>query len=236
MAMKKSVLLCACLTLSVSGFAQDAEASDSPGNINDIKRDTTVVYAEATMKDVIEAQSSACAILEMKIYEWLRNNNRGLSTDSLVNASKDKWFTLVSKRGSYNRAFVYVSKQHILPAPEVAETVAPEPAADEFVPVMEGVMMPELTADEKQMTTITSFYQIEPFIKALQAEGRLRAYGKYSTLPEDGSSHLFIYNKIGEVVAALRRDAEGTHNLKTREADHIDSYHDCGAIWFQTKD
>ena len=231
MAMRKSVLLCVCMMSCVSGFAQGTEMVDTLNDINSIKRDTSYVYAEATMKDAVEARSSASAILELKIYEWLRNNNRGLNTDSLVTASKDGWLTLVSKRGDYKRAFVYVSKRKILPAAE-----KPVPVADELVPVMEGVLTPDLTADERQMTTVTSFYQIEPFIKGLQAEGRLRAYGKYNSLPEDDPCHLFIYNKEGEVVAALRKYAEGLFNLRTREADLIGNYHNCGAIWFQTKD
>ena len=106
------VLLWSCLLASVSGRAQVSDSVDPLNDINAIKRDTSYIYAEATMKDAVEAQSGARAILELKIYDWLRNKYPEVNSDSLVLNSKDKWFDLVTRRGEYNRAFVYVDSDH----------------------------------------------------------------------------------------------------------------------------
>lgn len=228
--MKKIVLLWACLLASVSGQAQTTEHADSLNDINAIKRDTTFIYAESTMKDAVEAQSGAQAILELKLYDWLRSKHPGENAEVLVNNSKDKWYPLLAKRGGYNRAFVYVSKRDVLPVVEVPEPVEVE----EPVPVLEDVLVPELTPDEESMAAIVSFDEIEPYIKGLKSEGRLHAYGKYASMPEDDPCYMFVYDKEGSVVAVLRQMQDGQHfNLRTLKEDHVRNYKNCGAIWLQ---
>lgn len=76
MAMKKTVLLWTCLLASVSVHAQSPDGVDPQNDINAIKRDTSYIYAETTMKDAVEAQSGARALLELKLYDWLRSSIR----------------------------------------------------------------------------------------------------------------------------------------------------------------
>lgn len=229
--MKKIVLLWACLLASVSSLAQTTEQAVSLNDINAIKRDTTFIYAESTMKDAVEAQSGAQAILELKLYDWLRNKNPGENAEMLVNNSKDKWYPLLSKRGKYNRVFVYVSKRDVLPVVEIPE---PPVEVEEPVPVLEDVLDPELTPDEESMAAIFKFDEIEPYIKGLKSEGRLHAYGKYASMPEDEPCYMFVYDKEGSVVAVLRQMQNGQHfNLRTLKEDHVRNYKNCGAIWLQ---
>ena len=110
--MKKIVLLWALLLAFVSAEAQEV---DPQSNINAIKRDTSFIYAESTMMDAVEALSGARAILEMKLHEWLRNNYPDEKADVLVSESKEKWLSLLTKRGKYNRLLVYVSKYDVVP-------------------------------------------------------------------------------------------------------------------------
>ena len=230
MAMKKIVLLWACLLAFVSGQAQATEHADSLNDINAIKRDTTFIYAESTMKDAVEAMSGAHAILELKIYDWLRNKHPGENAEVLVSDSKKEWSDILSRRGMYNRAFVYVSKRDVLPMVEVPEPVEVE----DTVPVLEEVLVPELTPDEETMAAIFKFDEIEPFIKGLKSDGRLHAYGKYASLPEDDPCYMFVYDKEGSVVAVLRQLEGGKHyNLRTLKDDNIRNYKNCGAIWLQ---
>ena len=51
--MKKTFLLWVYLFISAPGQAQSINGVDSLNNINAIKRDTSFIYAEATMKDAI---------------------------------------------------------------------------------------------------------------------------------------------------------------------------------------
>lgn len=229
--MKKIVLLWACLLASVSGQAQTTEQAVSLNDINAIKRDTTFIYAESTMKDAVEAQSGAQAILELKLYDWLRSNHPGENAEMLVNNSKDKWYPLLSKRGKYNRVFIYVSKRDVLPVVEIPE---PPVEVEEPVPVLEDVLDPELTPDEESMAAIFKFDEIEPYIKGLKSEGRLHAYGKYASMPEDDPCYMFVYDKEGSVIAVLRQMQNGQHfNLRTLKEDHVRNYKNCGAIWLQ---
>lgn len=125
--MKKNFLLWICLLAFVPGLAQDIESVDSQNDINAIKRDTSYIYAEATMKDAIEAKSGARAILELKIRDWLRNCYPGKNADSLVNQSKSHWCDLLTSRGNYNRVLAYVSKQIIVPIQKHKERTVEDP-------------------------------------------------------------------------------------------------------------
>jgi hypothetical protein len=121
--MKKIVLLWACILASVISQAQELAHVDSLNDINAIKRDTSFIYAESTMRDALEAQSGAKAILELKLYDWLRSSHPDENAEVLVTNSKDKWFSLLTKRGRYNRVFVYVSKRDVLPSLKPKEFV-----------------------------------------------------------------------------------------------------------------
>ena len=125
--MKKTILLCTYLLASISGQAQGIDGVDPLNDINAIKRDTSYIYAEATMKDAVEAKSGARAILELKIYEWLHNCYPGKNADSLVNQSKSHWCDLLTSRGNYNRVLAFVSKQVIVPVQKQKERTVEDP-------------------------------------------------------------------------------------------------------------
>ena len=362
--MKKNILLGACLFVCVTSQAQANDGVDPLNDINAIKRDTSYIYAEATMKDAVEAKSGARAVLELKIYDWLRNSYPGKNADSLITQSKNHWYDLLTNRGNYNRVLAFVSKQVIVPiqkpkertvedpysqqdkitfikrmykdffvntdfdtqnlsdlqkyfTPDVAERLHDECPYDgcegemryvvEFLvdgspsfyrrdygdrvvtrsikplkydwfeitniwdvleekPVIIGLKIQNtedglrvvdfsydedkkteglsevdntiedwellITPEEQKMISMVSFYEIEPYIKQLKAADRIYGYGKYSTMPEEGICHLFIYNREGEIVTVLFKTRQNTYNLKTREKDVISNYKNCGAIWF----
>lgn len=235
--MKKTALLWSCLLAGISGWAQGTEGVDPLNDINAIKRDPSYIYAEATMKDAIEAQSGARAVLELKLYDWLRSEHPELNSDSLVSNSKDKWFNLLTRRGKYNRVFVYVDKRLLVPVVEDPKPEEePEPVVDDPVSIMDDFLRLELTEDEETMSGIYRFSNIEPYIKGLKESDRLKAFGKYASLPEDDSCYLFVYNRDGDVVAVLRQTEDGSHfNLREKRDDDVRNYKNCGAIWFQLK-
>ena len=225
MAIKKKLLLWASLMSSLSVQAQGIERIDTLDDINAIKRDTSFIYAESTMKDVLEAHTGAQALLQLKIIEWLRFNHPELDSESLVTNSKEKWFSLLTKRGAYNRLFVYVNKRDIVPIKEEPE------------PVFEEEQILPLTPEEETMAvSIVRFENIEPYVKNLKADGQLKAYGKYASLPQDDSCYMFVYNREGNIEAVLRQTEDGKHfNLRTMKEDNVHNYKNCGAIWLQFK-
>jgi hypothetical protein len=93
----------------------------------------------------------------------------------------------------------------------------------------------ELTPDEKQMTQVKSFYDIEPYIIGLQSKNKLVAYGKYAKMPTNEDCHLFVYDKQGNISALLRKSGANQYNLNTLKEDNVKNYKNCGAIWFQLK-
>ena len=238
MAIKKYLIIWICLLFAMSVQAQDFADFDSLADINVIKRDTSYIYAESTRLDAVEALSDARIILEIKLQDWLRYKHIKEDASSLISNSKERWLSLLTKRGKYKRVFVYVSKRDVLPMPETLEAVTLDAVSlsEEPVVVPEDVRTFELTNEEEEMAAITGFADIEPYVKGLKNEGKLRAYGKYASLPEDDACHIFIYDRDGDVVAVIRQTADGhQYNLRTKNDDNVRNYKNCGAIWLQLK-
>lgn len=220
-------------------------------DINKVKRDTMYIYAEATMKDLNEAYNGARAILEMKVGDWVRDQHPTEGIEVCIVKAKEHFVQLETRRGDFFRAFVYVKKSDIMPVADKSEVtvfeVAPvdkpnqigaKPAiivTEEAPQKEEKQQSIELTSDEKQMTLIRSFYDVEPYIKGLKSNGKLKAYGKYATMPLSEDCHLFIYDKQGNISALLRKSGENQFNLNTLKEDNVKNYKNCGAIWFQLK-
>lgn len=244
MAMKRLHLV---LLLCVMGFIEiHAQSQEMAKKISTIKRDTTYLYAEATMKDLNEAFIGAKAILEIKVGDWIRSQKANEGVEVCIAKAKEHCFEVQTRRGDYYRAFVYVKKSDIMPvsdksevvvfqvAPQKTEEPLPNDAISEEAPVE---VKPEitLTPDEQQMKSITSFYDIEPYIKDLKSKDRLISYGKYATMPTDENCHIFVYDQQGNISALLRKSASTQYNLNTLKEDNIKNYKNCGAIWFQLK-
>jgi hypothetical protein len=220
-------------------------------DINKIKRDTMFIYAEATMKDLNEAYNGARAILERKIGDWVREQHPTETIELCIVKAKEHYAQLETRRGDFYRAFVYVRKSDIMPVTDKSEVkvleVAPvaksnkieaQPAiivTEEAPIVEEKQQVLELTPDEKQMTQVKSFYDIEPYIIGLQSKNKLVAYGKYAKMPTNEDCHLFVYDKQGNISALLRKSGANQYNLNTLKEDNVKNYKNCGAIWFQLK-
>ena len=226
-------------------------AADVVKKINKIKRDTMFIYAEATMKDLNEAYNGARAILEMKVGDWVRLQHPAEGIELCIVKAKEHFVQLETRRGDFYRAFVYVRKSDILPVADKSEVtvfeVSPvtkpnqmeaKPAiivTEEMPQVEEKQQVLELTSEEKQMKLIRSFYDVEPYIKGLKSQGKLNAYGKYATMPENEDCHIFVYDKQGNISALLRKSGANQYNLNSLKEDNIKNYKNCGAIWFQLK-
>ena len=252
---KKKLLLkmfvMTCFTFSPS--AADAQAAaDVAKSINSVKRDTMCIFAEATTKDLNEAYSGARAILEMKVGEWVRRQQPDEDIEVCIVKAKDHFVQLQTQRGDFYRAFVYVRKTDIMPVADKSEVavfaVAPikEAGQPETTPAIisedapietieEAKPLIELTSDEKQMTAVKRFSEVEPYIKGLQGQGRMKKYGKYATMPNAEDCHIFVYDKQGNILAHLRKAGSAQYNLNTLKEDDVKGYKNCGAIWFQLK-
>ena len=218
-------------------------------NINAVKRDTTCLYAEATTKSIEEALMAAKSILEVKVGDWVRSTHPSEGIEVCIAKAKEHSFEVQTRRGDYYRAFVYVKKSDILPVSDKSEVVVfqvqpdnekplatPDEIISEETPSESPAPAIKLTQDEEKMVAISSFYDVEPYIKALRDKNRLEAYGKYATMPTDSACHLFVYDREGQIKAVIRKNPAGQINLNTLKEDNVKNYKNCGAIWFRLKE
>lgn len=245
--MRKYLFSLVLAAIGTNAFAQSA--AEVAKSINAIKRDTMYIYAEATMSHPDSAYFGAKAILEMKVGDWVRQQHPDEGIELCIVKAKEHFMLLQTRRGDFYRAFVYVRKNDIMPVSDPNEVsvfeIEPkqtpqqphlEPAIIvEEEPAQTETPVPTLTAEEERMKEIRSFYNIEPYINDLKRQGKLRDYGKYATMPEDGNCYLFVYNQQGNITALLRKTDEGQLNLNTLKQDNIKNYKNCGAIWFRLK-
>jgi len=258
MAMKRylSIIIVSLLNMSV------VKAQSSSSEINAIKRDTTYITAENTNANREEAIRNAKTLLEVKVSEWVRDHSMADDAETYLAKTKEHCSLIETNRGNLIRAFVYVKKSDIFPMVQgngvmvvkvaKAEVSKEDPQEQRPVKQTQSVVItaegqnkpnphPEekkivLSKNEMEINKITTFYEIEPYIKRLQSSHQLSDYGKYSTLPEEGDCYILVYNKEGKVVSKLHRNGSGTQlNLSTLQEDNVKNYKNCGAIWLQIK-
>ena len=226
----------------------NAQSQDTKRTISMIKRDTTYLYAEATMKNLDEAYAGAISILEMKVDEWLQEQRPNESAEVCIAKAKKSSYEVQTQRGEYYRAVVYVKKNEIMPVAEESDVVVIQlspkdvkssPNVNNAYDTSDTQDYEEpkvsLTSDEQRIIKINSFYDIEPFINELKGKNKLNGYGKYATMPVSDDCHILVYNKSGSIVASLRKEDGVQINLKTLEEDDVKNYKNCGAIWLQIK-
>jgi hypothetical protein len=250
MAMKKTCITLLWMVIGVL-VTHAQSLADVTKNINNIKRDTMYIYAEATTKDLNEAYNAARAILEMKVGDWVRVQHPNEAIELCIVKAKDHLVQLDTRRGDFYRAFVYVRKSDIMPVADKGEVAVFEVTPVNQDKAQESISstiisedasieknqppMIEVTNDEKEMLKVMNFYDIEPYIKGLKSYGKLKGYGKYATMPYNEDCHLFVYDKQGNIAALLRKSGISQYNLNTLKEDNIKNYKNCGAIWFQIK-
>ena len=247
MAITSRILLLVFIWCSAMFNCQAQSLADVAKSINQVKRDTMFIYAETTMKDLTEAFNGARALLEMKVGEWVSGQYPKEGVELCIVKAKEHLVQLETRRGDLYRAFVYVRKSDILPVVdkkevavfEVRPVVKQTPkevveiiSEDASVPLKPSV---ELTAIEKEMVQISSFYDIQPYINGMKAKGQIKNFGKYATLPANEDCYLFVYDRQGKISALIRKNGESQYNLSTLKEDNVKNYKNCGAIWFQLK-
>jgi hypothetical protein len=218
MEMRKFILLVSVWYISLNVSAQNFTTNRQ---INALKLDTTLIYAEATMKELKNAELDANALFDMKVSEWIEQTYKDEEIKyDLSEIRRHRKELHMLRSNLYYRVFIYIYLNDI----EV-ERLQPKVKEEKFI----------LNEEELEMVTLDSFYKIEPYIELLESKGKLKAYGKFKNLPNNDLCYLFIYNKEGEIVAVMKHTADKVINLKTLEQDIVTNYKNCGAIWFQLK-
>lgn len=249
--MIRKLLLSLFAVFALSAQAQNDSTKIAIAQINSIKLDAEhYLYAEVTMPDWLEAYNAAKALLKEQLASWLTNQQQEDVT-SYIARSEEHIFEIKTLRGNRYRAFVYLKKNDVLALKEERQllTVSSEEVQDKAAedtlfkvpaeittPVAAPVpnaSVPACNPLETDMLAVSSFSDIEPFIRHHELQNTVTAFGKYANRPPAGKYYMFVYNRDAEIPAYLKVEDGKILNLKTGKEDTMETYKNCGAIWFR---
>lgn len=225
------------------------QESDSK-KINKIKRNSQYLYAEATMKDPIEAHNTAIELLNGYIDEYVQSKKKFKSSDNIIikdMASNSEKIQM--KRGEMTRVFVYVKKSDIIPAENSSMRVNAGKKEDVDNP-KSGVT--QTTLDGQDVTGDTSLrlpiawqqeivdnllacetlIEAKALLNRQKSEYKVKRVGAASNCPNKTNCFWVIGDANGEIVTVLGPGSDQQTNFKTLQADALDNYPDATAIWF----
>lgn len=114
---KKFTITLLALIIGVAAMAQKESVSKQ---INQIKRNPLYIYSEATMATEEEAREVACEMLLKQVKEYAESKKYLVKADNiLIKDIQTKSESLMMRRGTMYRVFLYVSKIDIEPVNNV---------------------------------------------------------------------------------------------------------------------
>lgn len=110
---------------------------------------------------------------------------------------------------------------------------------EEMTSVVQSANDGLISTTERQMKNVANVSDIKPLVLSWVDSEKVAPnnYGQTSTLPTSGNFHAFVYDRSGNVVAALRHTDGKTFNLNTLEADDMAKYKGkgYGVFWVRFK-
>lgn len=122
---------------------------------------------------------------------------------------------------------------------EKAEKAEGVEKKEEMTSVVQSANDGLISTTERQMKNVANVSDIKPLVLSWVDSEKVAPnnYGQTSTLPTSGNFHAFVYDRSGNVVAALRHTDGKTFNLNTLEADDMAKYKGkgYGVFWVRFK-
>lgn len=207
------------LSLCLGMYAQETEIQKR-NRINEIKKDISFIFADATMSEKDEAVSLARDFLLSYVRQWYIDNKDIESFSKVeVDSSMD---TIVTRRGVLYRVFAYYK------IPGLDKNNDIKPVVEESIDLFDSIV--------SNIRSIDNITGIETFITQYVSNGQC-IYGEIekSTNPQSvNDSILVIYDKTdGSIVALLSPRSTFRINLKTLKKDSTSNYPGHGAKWIK---
>lgn len=225
------LVLCTVLTIE----AMDKRLEE----INAVKRDTTYLYAEATMKTQTDAAKVANELLQEEIIRWTNEQQHPIDSISACKLSLQA-DTMVMRRSEMFRVFTYIKKEQLMSISQVAEIVEPKDSTllnDDTKKMLIRRFSPQKDHSVlKKILHAKNFFELRNIMEPLKESGQITDYGKYATIKNPQDCYLIIYDPAGNICALLDKGEDPRKNLKTGKDETIHNYRGCGAIWFILKD
>lgn len=235
--MKRLLIFFLILSAILMVSAMDRRLED----INTVKRDTTYLYAEATMKTQADAAKVANELLQEELIRWSAEQQQPIDSLTAIQLSQQA-DTMVTRRAEMYRVFTYMKKDQILSGPQKAEmTVTKEPRDSSLLTdsakqiLFRRFLPPRDHGVLKKILGAKNFFELKDIMEPLKKSGEITAYGKYATIQNPQDCYLIIYDPAGNICALLDKGGDPRKNLKTGKKETIQHYRGCGAIWFTLK-
>lgn len=178
------------LLLLVMFVSHNLMAVEGDGaKINEVKRDASYLYSEATMAEGSEAKVLALNLLEANIKTFLEERGKDNIYDALYIASRVQYYETM--RGTMHRVFAYIPKSEF-EASQEAEL--PAPISDEQTVDVEPVAgpMPDLAPEPQEPQNI-----VEPELEPKPAVPVIE------NTPSVTSNAAFEYSATLDVVSSI---------------------------------
>ena len=228
--------------------------------INDVKRSSRYLSAEATLETEEDAYKLAEELLTKQISEYVAEQKDLKSAPNvIVKDVAGKAEKMQMNRGTMVRVFLYVKKSDILAADNTRILVQPanktplnksEPTSTVEPIAEETDSMSVATIEEKESTpkvqdnvswqkeVMNRIFQSENIAKAqevlkrLKVEMKIKRYGSPDSCKNAEKCYWIIFEDNGNIITILGTGRNERINYKTMEKDALTNYTGKGAMWF----
>lgn len=218
-----TLLLALSLLLASNVAAQ--QNSELKKEINNIKKNSQYIYAEATLPSKSDALDSAMESLQGQINSWAQKQGDGKTAANVESIAKK----IELPRGNMSRAFVYAKKEDISAGASIGtnkpknQNIA-ETTAATYTSTKKEVDTPAIPKAIERMLHITEYDAMANCIKQLKAEGKIERFARYTDEVKNIESYaLVVYNSNGKIDAILSPGYQRT-NYRTGMPDSLDNY------------
>lgn len=248
--------LAVSLLMVATAFAQESPSKQ----INQIKRNSSYLYAEATMETAEEALAVARELLMQQVHEYIGEKEKlSQAKDVLVKNVNAKSESLSMMRGTMFRMFVYVKKSDIEAVNNVTtintttntstviieQPVPPVPAPETSIEIEEQdaeVSQGEPVADTGlpvwQQQAISDLLgcadaaAVKAKLNRLKAEYKVKKYGNPSNCPNANNVFWVFFNEDGSVNTVVGTGDTDRINFRDMQLTTLSKYKGMNALWF----
>lgn len=231
--MRRITTWCFLFICIASVFAQTAE--EQKKTINNIKKNNSYIYAEATQADQQEAISLAQELLYQRVNEYIAKQKEFRSAKETVVINQNYATEQIQlPRGNMYRAFFYVKKSDILAVNNATVgTLTKESDVSGASQQTTANFTPLNIKDE--LLTLKTLSQLQERLPQLMKDGKISDFGSYNKLSKPEEYIIIIYNQDGEVKAVLSEGKKRT-NLINNTSDDVQNYKNMrGAVGIKVK-
>lgn len=233
-------LLAFCCLITAWGQESDSK------RINNIKRNSQYLYAEATMKDPDEAYNTALELLGGYIDEYVQSKRKYNSSDNIIIKDvSSKSERIQMKRGEMTRVFVYVKKDDIIPATSATlreNAGKKEENAEDLGAMIEdmgnvgdaSLKLSQTWQQEvvDQLLNCATLTEAKALLNRQKTEFKVKRTGAASSCRNSAECFWVVGDASGALITVLGPGAEQRTNFRTLQYDALENYNAGTSVWF----